>query len=279
MLKAWYAVVHFLLHIFRQRAGHTANVHLICVHSLWLNKHLMSFFICKTNYFILNRRAITWTSSLDHTRIQRGTIQIGTDNIMGSLIGISQPAGFLLDLHILRICGKRKWHYSLIPKLLFHLAVVDGISCNSGRCSSLETEHFNSQFFQRISQIIGCLQSIWTCIIAYITVNTACFQISSSTQNYRLTMVDSAGIRLHTCDLAILYQKLGNLSLADGQVLLILQRLSHFITVSLLISLSTKGMHCRTLGTVQHLRLNKSLVNIFSHLSTKSIQLTDQMSL
>ena len=92
-------------------------------------------------------------------------------------------------------------------------------------------------------------------------------------------MVDSAGIRLHTCDLAILYQKLGNLSLADGQVLLILQRLSHFITVSLLISLSTKGMHCRTLGTVQHLRLNKSLVNIFSHLSTKSIQLTDQMSL
>ena len=42
------------------------------VHSLWLNKHLMSFFICKTNYFILNRRAITWTSSLDHTRIQRG---------------------------------------------------------------------------------------------------------------------------------------------------------------------------------------------------------------
>ena len=198
---------------------------------------------------------------------------------MGSLIGISQPAGFLLDLHILRICGKRKWHYSLIAKLLFHLTIVYSISCDSGRCSSLETEHFNSQFLQRISQIIGCLQSIWTCIIAYITVNTACFQISSSTQNYRLTMVNSAGIRLHTCDLAILYQKLSNLSLADGQVLLILQRLSHFITVSLLISLSTKGMHCRAFGTVQHFGLNKSLINIFSHLTAKSIQFTNQMSL
>ena len=38
-------------------------------------------------------------------------------------------------------------------------------------------------------------------------------------------------------------------------------------------------MHCRSFGTVKHFGLDKGLVNIFSHLSTKSIQLTDQMSL
>ena len=43
-------------------------------------------------------------------------------------------------------------------------------------CSKGPAVH--SQFFQRISQIIGCLQSIWTCIIAYIPINTTCLQIS-----------------------------------------------------------------------------------------------------
>ena len=198
---------------------------------------------------------------------------------MGSLICVCQPARFLFNLHILRVCGKRKRHNSLIAKLFLHLAVINSISCNSGWCSGLETEHFYSQLFQRISKIISCLQTIWACIITYIAINTSCFQIGSGTQNNSLTMINSSGIGLYTCDFSILYKKLCYLSLADSQVILILQCLSHLVTVSLLICLCAKRMNCRSLGTIQHLGLDKGLVNIFSHLASKSVQFTHQMAL
>ena len=92
-------------------------------------------------------------------------------------------------------------------------------------------------------------------------------------------MINSTGISPYTSDLTVLYQKLCYLSLADSQVLLVLQCFSHFVAICLLICLSTKGMYRRTLGTIQHFGLNKSLINIFSHLTAKSIQFTNQMSL
>ena len=239
----------------------------------------MSLFICKTNYFILNRRTITWTSSLDHTGIQRGTIQVRANNIMGSLIGVSQPAGFLLNLHVLRVCRKGKRHHSFVTELFFHFAVINGISCNSGRCSGLETEHFDSKLLQGIGQIICRLKSIGACIIAYITVNTSCLQVSSGTQNNCLTVVNCARISLHSGDFPILNKKLGYFSLADSQVLLILQSLSHFVAVCLLVGLGAKGVDSRTLGTVQHFGLNEGLVNIFSHFAAQGIQFTYQMAL
>ena len=213
----------------------------------------MSFFVSKTNYLIFNRRAVSWAGSLDHTGIQWRAVQVCADDIVSRLICVGKPAGFLFDLHVFRICGKGKWHYSLIPKLLLHFAVINGISCNSRRCSGFKTEHFNSQFFQRIGQIIGCLQTVWTCIIADITINTTCFQIGSGTQNNRLTMVNSSGISLYTSDSAILYKKLCYLTLTDSQVLLILQSLSHLVTVCLLVSLCAKGVNSRALGAIQHL--------------------------
>ena len=167
-------MIHFFLYILRQRAGHSSNIHFICVKSFRFNKYLMAVFICKTNHLIFNRWAVSRSCSFNHTGIKRRSVQICPNNLMSFFIGISQPAGFLLNLYILRICGKRKRHYSLITKLLFHFTVINGISGNSCRSSCFKTEHFNPQFFQRICEIICCLKSVRTCIITYISINTSC---------------------------------------------------------------------------------------------------------
>ena len=53
--------------ILRKRTGHAADVHLIGIKPLRLDKYLMPVLICKFYYFIFNRRTITGACSLDHT--------------------------------------------------------------------------------------------------------------------------------------------------------------------------------------------------------------------
>ena len=55
--------------------------------------------------------------------------------------------------------------------------------------------------------------------------------------------------------------------------------ISHFPGVILLIRLSPQGMNRGSLRFIQHFRLNKSLINVLSHLSAHGIQLSYQMSL
>ena len=47
--------------------------------------------------------------------------------------------------------------------------------------------------------------------------------------------------------------------------------------VSLFIGLCTKGMDCRAFGLVEHFGLDEGFVYIFTHFSTESIQLADEM--
>ena len=185
-------MVHSLLHILRQGTGHTSDIHFICIFTFRLNKHLMPFFICKTYYLILNRRTVSGSCSVDHSGVKRRSIQIIPNDLMCLFIGVGEPAGFLRDLYIFRISRKGKRHYFFVSELFFHLAVINGISCDSGRCTGLKTEHFNSQLLQGIGKIIGCLKTVRPCIIAYIPINTSCLQISSCAENHCFTMINSA---------------------------------------------------------------------------------------
>ena len=152
-------------------------------------------------------------------------------------ICISQPAGFLRNLYRLRICRKGKRHNPFIAELFFHLGIIDGISGNSCRCSCLETEHFDSERFQGIGQIISCLQTIRPGIIADISVDTSCFQICSCTEYNCLTVINGSGIQFYTCDLSVFNEKFCNFSLFDRQIFLIFQSFSHLCTVCLFICL------------------------------------------
>jgi hypothetical protein len=74
-------------------------------------------------------------------------------------------------------------------------------------------------------------------------------------------------------------EKFTDLRLLDQKIFLIFQHFTHGSGIFRLVRLCPQGMYCRSLGHIQHFRLNKSLINIFTHLSTQSIQFSDQMSL
>ena len=113
----------------------------------------------------------------------------------------------------------------------------------------------------------------------HITIKTTGFQISSGTKNTCLTMIDSTGQSLYPGDLSVFYYDLTDFCLTQGKIFDILQSLAHLHTIGSLVRLGTERMNCRTLGFVEHLGLDKSMINVDTHLSAKSIDLSYQMSL
>ena len=238
----------------------------------------MSVLICKPYHFIFNRWAVAWPGSFNHAGIQWGTIQIGPNDLMRLLISISQPTGYLINLYIFRISRKRKRHYSLIAKLLFHLGEINTSFVNTCRCSRFKPIHFNSMGFQRICQMIGRLKSVWTGVITDISVNTSGFQISTCTQYTRPAVIYCTGKCFHTGQNTVFHNDLCYFSLLNGQIWRIFQSFSHPAAIVTFICLCSQRMHCRPFRAIQHLRLNKCMVNIFSHFSTQCINLSDQMA-
>ena len=125
-------------------------------------------------------------------------------------------------------------------------------------------------------------QTVWSGIGNHLTGQTARAKIRSGTQYNCLTVIRCPRYRLYTGNLltiAFFCKDLGNLRLSDRQMLRILQCIPHLHAVIRLIRLCTQRMNCRSLGFVQHFRLNKRLINIDSHLAAKRINLTNQVPL
>lgn len=172
----------------------------------------MTVFVCKFYHFILNRRAVTRTGSLNNSSINRGTIQICTDDLMRLWIRIRQPAGNLINLHILRICRKRKRNYPLIPFCSCILKIQRTL-IHSRRCSRLKTEHLDSMCFQGIREMICCHQTIRSGISNHLSGQTTRSQISSRTEHNCLTMINSTGNSLYPGNFLKLTINLNHLSI------------------------------------------------------------------
>ena len=152
----------------------------------------MAFFVCKTNDFIFNGRTVTWSGSFDHSGIKWGSVQVCADDLVCFFVCVGQPAGFLLNLYGFRICGEGERYDSFVSELLFHLGIVDGVSGDSCRGSCFEAEHFDSKFFQRIGEVVGCLETVRSCVIADITVDTAGFEVGSGAEDYGFCVVSGS---------------------------------------------------------------------------------------
>lgn len=207
----------------------------------------MPVFIGKPHNFIFDGRTVSGSGSFDLSRIQRRAVQTGTDDIVRFLIRIGQPAGSLRNLYSLRFCCKRKRNHSLISKLFLHLAVIDRPPVNSCRCSCFEPIHLNPQALQRISQMIGSLQAVRTCMHADISIDTSCFQVSSGTENHCFCMIDCSGIQTHSRRLAVPDQNLCHFCLYNLKMFCLLQHHTHGTAVFCLIRLGAQRMYCRSL--------------------------------
>ena len=228
----------------------------------------MPFLVCKLYHLILNGRAVSGACALNNSGIDRRTIQIRTNDFMGSGIRISEPTGDLFFLHAFRIRRKRKRHYPFIPELLLHFREIYAPFIHSRWCSCFETLHLNSKLFQRIRQIYCRLQAIRPSITDRFPAQTSGIEIRPRTQDHRLAFIDCTCKNpnpyyllgsfsffrernvLHPLIL-VFFRLLGNqftdFRLLDRQMFLILQYPSHLPGIFRFIRLCSQRMDCRSL--------------------------------
>ena len=92
----------------------------------------------------------------------------------------------------------------------------------------------------------GRLQSIWSCIIDGIPVQTPCIEIHSGTKYHCLAVINAAGKGSDSFTDTILDDQIRHLCLFDGQMILIFQHTSHASAVLTLIRLCSEGMNGRS---------------------------------
>ena len=80
------------LHVKRQTGGNAIRVKLVRGQSFWLQENLVLILVGKAVNFVLNRWAIAWADTLDHAGVHRRAAQTATDNLVGALIGVRDPA-------------------------------------------------------------------------------------------------------------------------------------------------------------------------------------------
>ena len=89
MFESRYCMIHSILYILRKRTGHTADIHFIGVDTFRFNEYLMAVLVGKFNDFVLDRRTVARTGSLNHSGKQWRTAQIIPNDLMCLFICIS----------------------------------------------------------------------------------------------------------------------------------------------------------------------------------------------
>ena len=87
-----------VLHVVRQAGGNAVWVVLVGGQTFGLKKYLVRIFVRETRYFVFNRRTITRADAFDHAGKKRRTIKARADNVVGTFIGMRNPARQLLRM-------------------------------------------------------------------------------------------------------------------------------------------------------------------------------------
>ena len=192
MLKSGYRAIHRKLNILGHGTGHPVDIHFVRISSFGLDKDLVSVFIGKFHNLILDGRTITRTRRMDHTGVQRRTVNVPADNIMGCFICIGQITGHLFDLNCVGISREGERHNALIALLFRHFRKINACFRNSCGCPCFKTNQTNSHRPKRRRKMIRSHQSIRTGILSDITVNAAGRKINTRGKDHGFRIIRSS---------------------------------------------------------------------------------------
>ena len=88
---------HLILDVAGQAGGDTVDVNLLRLASLWLEKQLVSLFVCKSHHLVFDARAISGTPRVNLAAVHRGAVKVGPDQLVDALVGVRDVTGELFE--------------------------------------------------------------------------------------------------------------------------------------------------------------------------------------
>src|SRR5690348_2039731 len=81
-----------VLHVERQTRGYAVRVELAYRKPLGFEEHLVRVLICEAMNLVFDRRAVAGSYALDDAREKRRTIETATNDVVGLLVRVGDPA-------------------------------------------------------------------------------------------------------------------------------------------------------------------------------------------
>ena len=158
----------------------------------------MPVLFCETHYLVFYGRAVSRADSFYSSGEERRAVDVFPDDLVCVLIGICEPAGYLISCEILGGVFKRERYYLLVAELFLHFGKVNASLINSRRCTCFKTSHLYTEVYQGLCKIICSRKSVGSGVLAYLAVYASGFKVYAGTDDSCLAGVDVIGGSFYT---------------------------------------------------------------------------------
>ena len=196
---------------------------------------------------------------------------------MGMAVGVSQIAQAVVIQLSLKVKGEGTGR--LISPLHLQGGKVDGAGIHPGRGTGFEPAGAQAKFFQRLGEVGRSGQTVRAGEDILLSDENTAVEESTGTHHQRPCLIKGPAHTQHAGDLSFLGENLRRLSLANGQVLTVLQHFLHILLVSGPIGLGPGRMDSRTFPPVEHTELNAAGIGRTAHFSAQGVDLPHQLAL
>ena len=249
VLKAPDAAVKGVLHILRQAAGGTLQIHLFGVLAAGFHKNGVAVLARKAHHLVLDGGAVTRADTLDHAAVQRAALDVVQNDLVGLRVRVGDPA-FHLVVH--GGVGHEAEGLQLVvrvTRLTLQPAEVDAAPVHTGGGAGLEPPQ-------------GQTGSLHKDLAA---------QIGAGGQHHALCGVLAVELGNDALHPAVFHLKAHHLGLMDGKAGGKLQCVLHVFVVAFAVGLHPQCVHRRALALVQHPTLQVGGIRRQTHHAAKGI--------
>ena len=289
VLKPGHATHKFVLNVKRQAGGNAVGVVLVGSQAFGFQKNLVTFLIGKAVDFVFHTGAIARTHTLNLAGEHGATVKPAADDVVRALVGVGDPAGHLLWVHIratheaeYRHVGAHATRHT-VTGLLQQFAEVNRTAIQSWRRACFQTSLRQLQFLepstQRHCRRIPCP----ACGIVVETHMDLAIQKGTCGEHHRPGAKLNADLRDSThhafARAGGLHHQVIHCLLKQPEIGLVLQHATHGGLIQNAVGLRTGGAYRRALAGVENAKLNACLVGGQCHGPAHRVHLFDQMAL
>ena len=279
MLKTPDAVVEGVLHILRQAAGRTLQIHLLSVLAAGLHEERVAVLARKAHHLILNGGAVARADTLDHAAVQRAALDVIQNDLMGLGVRVGDPA---LHLVVHGCIGQKAEGLQFavrVAGLAFQLGKINAAAVHPGRGAGLEPAQRQTGGFQAVGQGVGGVHPIRAGGIPRIAHKNFAAEVRTGGKHHALGGVLAVQLGDNALHMTVLDFQRHYLGLMDGKPRGLFQRVLHVFVVAAAVGLHPQCVHGRALALVQHPALQIGGVCRQTHHTAQRVHLPHQRAL
>ena len=252
ILEALDAPVECILHIFRQTAGRTLQIHFLGVLPARLHEDGMPVLSCKPHHLVLNRRAVARADALDHAAVERAALDIVQNDPVRLRVGVGDPA---LHLVVHRGIGHEAERLKLIVRvagLAFQLGEVDAPPMHPGRRTGLEAAQRQTGGFQALGEGVGRVHPVGAGSVPCIAHKNFSAEVGAGGDDHALCAILPVQLGNDALHMAVLHLDGNDFRLMDGQPRRQLKGVLHIFMIALAVGLDAQSVDSGTFALVEH---------------------------